>query len=82
MSKAVYKMKERISGIPEVTKDGHTMFFQDVVFDLNNLYLLSKALKLDLELTQVSLDHKTTLLVSCEKALEERDAKIKKLIEL
>jgi len=33
-----------------------------------------KELELELGQTKIQLEHKTTLLVSCEKALEERDA--------
>lgn len=41
--------------------------------EINRLRNESKSLRLDLGLVKISLDHKTTLLDSCEKALIKRD---------
>ncbi|MGJ8681636.1 hypothetical protein [Paraglaciecola sp.] len=74
------KYEEGQSGI--ITKDGHTMFSQDIVADLNRKSFLEKensALKQNLGLLEISYGHKRTLLKSCEIALEERDEKNAKL---
>jgi hypothetical protein len=81
-SKTIEQYRHRIgalectNGVLQDFKTHYSDMAKSLGFDsISDMAVKAKSLRLDLGLTEISLDHKTTLLDSCEKALAERDKK-------
>jgi hypothetical protein len=82
-SKTIEQYRHRIgalectNGVLQDFKTHYSDMAKSLGFDsISDMAVKAKSLRLDLGLVKISLDHKTTLLDSCEKALAERDEKV------